>query len=182
MYVGDSDGTVRSTVFNNNLHDNGTGLQFDDSIDAYGNAASLNTGIGIQISNGGGNTQVHDNYSIRNATGIQAGTGRVFHNRVVGNSGSGILLNFNAVNVNANTVYGNSVGIEVAALSLPAHLRRTSGRSASSVEGKATMTSLGVVAFMATSRSATTLIGMLAWSAYSCASGLSRSTSNRSSL
>src|SRR5205814_9742863 len=68
---------------------------------------------GIQLTTKGPNTLVRDNYSIKNAVGIQAGTGKVFHNRVVGNSGAGILLNFNAVNANANSVYGNSVGIEV---------------------------------------------------------------------
>ena len=113
MYVGDFDATARTQVLNNNLHDNGTGLQFDDNVEAYNNTARLNTGIGIQLTNNGPNTLVRDNYSIKNAVGIQVGTGRVFHNRVVGNSGAGILLNFNAVNANANSVYGNSVGIEV---------------------------------------------------------------------
>src|SRR5204863_8758140 len=81
MYVGDFDATSRSQVFNNTLHDNGTGLQFDDNVEAYNNTARLNTGIGIQLTNNGPNTLVRDNYSIKNAVGIQAGTGKVFHNR-----------------------------------------------------------------------------------------------------
>ena len=34
---------------------------------------------------------------------------------MVGNSGTGIFLNFHPATVNANSVYGNSIGIEVAA-------------------------------------------------------------------
>ncbi|HEV8606351.1 MAG TPA: right-handed parallel beta-helix repeat-containing protein [Tepidisphaeraceae bacterium] len=116
MLVSDSDGVSRSQVFNNNTHDNATGLQIDGNVEAHDNTSRLNTGAGILMTTSANdNTWAHDNYVIHNATGIQAAFGRLFHNRIMGNTGSGILLPYSSVLVNANSVYGNSVGIEVAA-------------------------------------------------------------------
>ena len=110
----DSDGAQRSTVYANKLHDNDTGLWLEPTVEAYNNLVTSNRGPGIFVnSNANDETWVHDNYVVRNALGIQARAGRVYQNRIVGNTGTGLLLDYSGVYASANVVYGNAIGIEI---------------------------------------------------------------------
>ncbi len=114
LFVNDNDAAARTLVYQNNLHDNTAGLVLESNTEAYSNTTAANLGAGIYADNSAGdNTWVHDNYSVRNAIGIEAGFGRIYHNRVVGNSSRGLLFDYNVVYANGNLVYGNGVGIEV---------------------------------------------------------------------
>ena len=107
LFVSDSEGTARSPVYSNNLHDNNFGLVIEGNTEAYGNTVSLNRTQGVQLTTSAtDNTWLHDNYVVQNALGIDAKAGRIYRNRVVGSAGDGILLDYFAAVVNANAVYG----------------------------------------------------------------------------
>ncbi len=114
MLVSAYDNSQRTLIYQNNVHDNGTGLVLESNTEAYGNTSAANTGAGIYLDDhAGDNTWVHGNYSVNNGTGIEAETGRIYQNRVAGNSGDGLLLDSGSVYASGNIVYGSSVGIEV---------------------------------------------------------------------
>jgi len=117
LYVVDYDpgpGDPPSLVHDNFVHDNDVeGLVLERTVDASANVVRANDGTGISV-RPGFDTFVHDNVVSASTTGIYADSGAtVFHNRVFGNSGSGIVTVSFSGNVTSNFVYGNAVGIEV---------------------------------------------------------------------
>ncbi len=114
LYVSDDNGNFRSLVHDNySRENNGAGFYLENNVEAFSNTASINDGAGIFVNNSGDNTVVRDNYTWRNGTGISAKNGFVQHNRVVGNTGAGIFVDYTGVLINGNIVYGNARGIEV---------------------------------------------------------------------
>jgi parallel beta-helix repeat protein len=116
IYLYDTDGSARSPLYNNNVHDNTSqGIWVENNADVYQNLVRDTAGSGIYGSYGAASSLIHDNTVMRNAEGIRILNGNVSHNRVFGNTASGIVLDYAGTTVNANTVFGNSVGIEVVA-------------------------------------------------------------------
>ncbi|MBI3867660.1 MAG: right-handed parallel beta-helix repeat-containing protein, partial [Verrucomicrobia bacterium] len=112
LLVNDTDGSLRTPVYQNNVHDNDVGLVAQGSTETYNTRVTLNR-VGILLSSAGDNTWVRDNYVVKNSYGIEANAGRVFRNRVVGNLVDGLLLDANPVYSDSNIIYGNAVGIEI---------------------------------------------------------------------
>jgi len=115
LYVTDTNATLRTTVHGNSTHDNGAdGLYLEGNLDAFGNNSVVNGGSGIVMTTAP-NSSAHDNYVSRNGTGVTVQNGDVTHNRIVGNTGAGILVNGGSfIVLNGNSVYGNARGIEAA--------------------------------------------------------------------
>jgi parallel beta-helix repeat protein len=111
--IRDNDGSVLSTVHDNVSHDNGTyGFYIDGNLDVFGNTAYLN-GTGYYVSSSFASSNLHDNRAYRNATGVFMKIGKAIHNRIYGNTGTGIAADAGSLDISSNYVYGNSIGIDI---------------------------------------------------------------------
>ena len=116
IWVSDTQVAFRTAVHDNRSFDNDVnGFEFDDNIDAFANLAHENNGAGFRLGTGSNNTVLHDNTSYLNGTGIHASLGLVERNRVFGNVGAGVYLDYNSVTLNANSIFGNLRGVDVVA-------------------------------------------------------------------
>lgn len=114
IWVGDTNGAFRTTVHDNDSFDNDlNGFEFDDNVESYLNRSHENDGAGYRIGNNSSNTVVHDNSSYLNGIGIQASLGLIDHNRIFGNLGAGVVLDYSNVILNGNSIYGNARGVDV---------------------------------------------------------------------
>jgi hypothetical protein len=132
---------LRTIARNNQIHGNATGirafspsatlldgLQIRDNeiyanstegINAFGthtisgNEVYGHTSINYAITANGG-AQLFDNTIRNNINGLQATSGNVFNNRILANTGVGLNVNF-VVNIDRNSIYSNSIGIQGAA-------------------------------------------------------------------
>ncbi len=117
IYVRDSDSVNRTLVHDNSAHDNdANGMEVSDNVEFVNNLSFSNKGDGYYQN--GGNSYLRDNVAYLNANGIHVLDGNVQHNRSFGNTGAGILRDgYNAdVTIDGNSVYGNSVGIELSSV------------------------------------------------------------------
>ncbi|KKL67635.1 hypothetical protein LCGC14_2133000, partial [marine sediment metagenome] len=101
-----------SPVFDNQSHDNFTGLYSGGYEDVYGNFTYNNSTHGIDGSYQYWRT-IHDNDSYENQNGINVQTGEVAGNRVWGNTNVGIQASYSTATIEGNTIYGNAYGVYV---------------------------------------------------------------------